>query len=182
MPTNTVSEFTWAIPRDALVEFLEGVPGIGTVHNRFRYNVHHGQNSPGTRQTRAKSPEEWAQLVTPPGEDFVHFWSVVRVGQTRTWMTGQEMTVVHNVQIHGWYQFDDELDTQSTFDAVADAVMADLQGRVRLSGGAQGDCVVEIHGPAQMPVIDHVYVGPYLCHHVQISTTTQHIVLVQNIT
>ena len=75
---------------------------------------------------------------------------------------------------------DDDLDTQDTFDALADAVMTNLQGRVRLSGSTLGDGLVEIQGPAQMPVVDHVNIGPVLCHHVQITTITQHIVLVTN--
>lgn len=169
----------WAQVRDAIIALMLTADGVDYVHNRLRYNITNIAPSGGSRQGRGGgSVNRWAQLLTPPEGDFINAWSIIRGSQERTWLTNREIQVDTNVIMHGWYQLDDEADSQAAFDLIVDNLVDVLESAIRLGG----DDIVNIQGPTQIPEEDHLWIGDTLVHHAQVTTVAQEVVLVTSFT
>jgi hypothetical protein len=90
-----------------VVTRLQGVTGIGQVHNYMRW---------------ASSEQAFNELALSSG--VVNFWQVTRVTTQERWLTGREVWRGHTLRITGGYGLVDATVTERTFQNLVERVAA----------------------------------------------------------
>lgn len=139
--------------RAAIVTVLDGVSGIGEVHNRERFVV---------------NPSEYLDMFKA---------SIGGVTQIRAWLVLRERADVvpdtvfgetrrrHLFVLTGLQGFQDSADTYGTLQGLCDSVMAAFDDQTTL--GVSG-VVVRAVGPCTLRTFDAVQFGSVLCHRAEI--------------
>jgi hypothetical protein len=114
----------WSAINAALVSILEGVSGIGRVHNRVRYTT---------------ALETFRTLYSVSG--FINAWSVSREATTEERKNTRHsdpisVVRVHRFRLRGFYSLSDTDGTELTFQALVDDVVEAIRANVTLNGTA----------------------------------------------
>jgi len=148
----------------AIKGILEGVSGVGVVQEYHRYT---------------RTPEGFKEFFTELVSQYertASAWLISRdsLSQTTTGMPIPWEMREHQFVISGYVGLKDSTGTEETFQDLIDEIVDAFESRKEL--GLAG--IVEYVRPLQVPVIDHAWLGPILCHHceIQLAVLERHII------
>ncbi len=131
----------WADIRTQIKTILEGVAGIGIVHDYQRWDV---------------EAEGFQTLYVSGGR--IHVWAVTREQSTEAAEAQQQHVRTHRVRITGVYSLDDSDATEKTFSDLMETVCDALRRNNSLNGSAESS------GPPQVTRDGHARFAGTLCH------------------
>jgi hypothetical protein len=151
--------------RGAIKTALEGVTGIGQVHDYERWN------------------DDWPSLLlqfqsTISGVAQLRGWTIT-LGQVQqeviTFQGGgfdETILVRYTYRVRGYLALDDSAATEKTFAALVLAVMTALEGSTTLQGA-----VLEREGPVvSLGTIEHRMFAGVLCHYAELMVHPQEVI------
>lgn len=149
--------------RSALKQILEGISGIGLVHDYERWTP------------------EWKgvlDLYKDPVSGTLRAWTMTREATPEELLTvggpsGQNLRN-HAMVMRGYQALDDSAATEKTFQDTVEAICAEL--RKDPATTALGTSVLGTSGPPQVRTVGHVLLGDVLCHYAEISYTAAELV------
>ncbi len=145
-----------AAQRAAIVAILEGVPGIGVVHDYQRWAA------------------QWADflaLFQDPTTQTVRGCTITREATAETWLTNAQVERRHTWVLTLMMALNDEAASEKTAQDLAEAVCDALRLDPALGGSAQGDS-----GPPQVRTFAPRLFGSVLCHVAEIAMITKEVV------
>lgn len=149
--------------RTALKAILEGISGIGRVHDYERWTP------------------EWKgvlDLYRDPTSGTLRAWTITRGATPEDLLTvggtsGQNLRR-HEMVIRGYWALDDSAATEKTFQGTVEAICVEL--RKDPATTALGTSVLGSSGPPTVRVVGHVLLGDALCHYAEIGYTAVELV------
>lgn len=142
-----------ALIRAAVVTILEGVTGIGAVHNYERLS---------SDLARLKS----LHVVS----NRINSWTVTRTATTSEYRTNTQYERQHQLVIRGYMSLDDAAESELTFQALVEAIEEAFRGDDTLDGTA------EVCGPLQVERVEPVMFAGVLCHFAELRLMAQELV------
>lgn len=138
----------------AIKTILESVPGVGVVQEYHRYT----RTPEGFRRYFTKLVDQYTRSA--------NVWLITRdaFAQTAAGVPIPQEMREHLFVISGYVGLKDSDGSEEVFQDLVDSVVNALESRKRL--GLE-TTTVHVREP-QVPVIDHVWFGPLLCHHCDI--------------
>ncbi len=132
---------SWANIRTQLKTILEGVSGIGVVHDYQRWDV---------------EADNFQTLYVSGGR--IHVWSITRDQSTEGEEAQQQHVRTHRIRITGVYSLDDSDATEKTFSDLMETICDTLRQNNDLNDAAESS------GPPQVTRDDHTRFAGTLCH------------------
>lgn len=132
---------SWANIRTQLKTILQGVAGIGTVHDYQRWEI---------------EADAFATLFVSQGR--IHTWMITRDASLEEERAQRQHYRRHQVRIIGLYALDDSDATEKTFSDLLETVCITLRSNPTLNGAAESS------GPPQVRRDDHARFAGVLCH------------------
>lgn len=138
----------------AIKGILEGISGVGVVQEYHRYT---------------RTPEGFREYFTELVDQYTrtaNVWLITRdaFSQTAEGVPIPQEIREHLFMISGYVGLKDSAGTEETFQDLVDEIVSALESRKRLG---LDDTSIHVR-PPQVPVIDHAWFGPLLCHHCDI--------------
>jgi hypothetical protein len=143
-----------AAVRAQIKSSMQAVTGIGIVHDYERWS---------------RSLAEFLALMTSSGQ--INGWMIHRQQTTSDWQSTGQILLTHTYKISGLYQLDDVAISETTFQALLDAIFTAFKSNITLNGAA-----LRCH-PIQIENVDVDELGGRLFHSAQLSLTVEEIVL-----
>ena len=139
--------------RDAIKTILEGVSGIGEVHDYERYHT-------DAAKLRA--------LHVTSGR--LHSWTITRTRTQAEYRTNVQTERRHTFVLRGYYALDDVNASEKTFQTLVESIEAAFRSNDTLSGSC------ELAGPLQVERVEPVLFAGVLCHFAELSLWAQELV------
>jgi len=125
---------------------LSGVSGIGVVHNYQRW---------------ASTWEKFLDLFKT-NSDKINGWMITRAATPATVESTTHESRIHQYKIRGVYGLKDEDETESTFQALIEAICDAFRAKRTLNGTAEDS------GPLSVTVVENRMFGGVLCHYCEL--------------
>ncbi len=132
---------SWANIRTQLKTTVEGVAGIGVVHDYQRWTV---------------EADDFDTVFVTGGR--VNAWMITRDRSTEEHEASNQDYRAHHVRIFGVYSLDDSDATEKTFSDLMELICDELRGDNDVSGNAESST------PAEVVRDDHTTLSGTLCH------------------
>ncbi len=133
--------------RSAIKSILEGVAGIGVVHDYERWTV------------------DWAtylSLFRAPAQNLINGWTISRASTSEVAFASGRHRRSHRFIVRGYYSQKDAAGSEKNFQDLIEAVCDGLRGNVSLNGTAESS------GPPQVRRVESRTLGDVLCHYCEI--------------
>lgn len=128
--------------RDRIKTILQGVTGIGVVHDYERWDAN------------------WTEMLAHyKSSGVLNGWAITRRGTSEDWDNMPVVERYHNFEISGIYSLSDATASEKTFQNLVDAVAAALRNDQTLGGA----CIVA--GPVNVEAVEPRMFGSVLCHY-----------------
>lgn len=137
---------SWSAIRGQLKVILQGVPGIGAVHDYQRWEV-----EADTFQTLFVSASR------------INVWMITRDASREEEAAQRQNSRRHQVRVIGLYALDDSDATEKTFSDLLETACDALRQNNGLNGAAESS------GPPQVRRDDHARFAGTLCHYGEIT-------------
>jgi len=149
---------TLAQIRAAIKTTLEGVAGIGQVHDYERF---------------AKSRDTFRSFYLDGATGQIRGWFIRWVGQRVTSPAAGRYVVVNRWQIRGYMSLDDSAGTEKTFNDLVEAAVLAFRADETLGGVVDSIVVGDTAGP-QVEDAGPVDLAGVLCHGGRLALATRH--------
>lgn len=137
---------------DAIVRRLATVDNIGIVHNRTRNLI---------------KPDVFKTACIDSTTGIVAAWFIARKSRADAQSSNISNTILHTFYFRGYYGFQDDKQTELTFNKIIDEVCEAFRPQGSL------DDVVELIAPVQVQDIDFRELHGVLCHYAECTLTVQ---------
>ncbi|MBI3089276.1 MAG: hypothetical protein HYY96_01300 [Candidatus Tectomicrobia bacterium] len=124
---------------------LQGVTGIGTVHDYARWNV---------------DDASFSTLFV--SSSIINFWTITRRETAERWDAVQHVVRRHTYLLRGYYGIDDSAATEKTFQSLVESVMTAFRTKTTLNN------VAELVQPPQLEKLDAERFSGLLVHHARV--------------
>ncbi len=137
---------SWANIRTQLKTILEGVAGIGTVHDYQRWEI---------------EADNFTTLFVSTGR--INTWMITRDASPEDELAQKQHYRKHQIRIIGIYAMDDSDATEKVFSDLLETICNTLRTNLDLAGTA------ESHSPPEVKEDNHTKFAGVLCHYGEIA-------------
>jgi hypothetical protein len=138
--------------RTQIKTILEGVTGIGVVHDYERWS------------------NDWATFLTlfkHVAGSRINGWIITRFKVDEEEETTSHEPSIHHYKIKGMYSLDDSAASEKAFNLLIEAIRAAFRANYQLNGTATNTT------PVKVPVIENRVFGSVLCHYCEMTLTAE---------
>ena len=129
---------------------LDGVTGIGTVHDYARWNV-----------------DDASFNVLFVKKNVLNFWTISRRETAESWDAVQHVVRRHTFVLRGYYGIDDSAASEKTFQGLVESVMTALRVKTTLND------VAELAQPPHLELLETERFSGALVHHARMKLTVE---------
>lgn len=138
--------------RTQLKTILEGVSGIGVVHDYERW------------------ANDWATFISffkPAAQSVINGWQITRRSTREEEHAATQTYRFHTMVIHGFYSLDDSAASEKTFQDLIETICTTIRQNATLNGAAYHAL------PPQVAVVEQRKFGDVLCHYGEINVLVE---------